>query len=98
MSIAYLDPGNIEGDLQAGAVAQYKVNTVYVPIHNIPYSNIVIYCIPYLYFDVSISINVDIGSGYFYYYFCDLNILVFVFIVTLGIVVVYSGWFTCTSK
>ncbi len=25
MSIAYLDPGNIEGDLQAGAVAQYKV-------------------------------------------------------------------------
>ena len=27
MSIAYLDPGNIEGDLQAGAVAQYKVGT-----------------------------------------------------------------------
>ena len=25
MSIAYLDPGNIESDLQAGAVAQYKV-------------------------------------------------------------------------
>ena len=25
MSIAYLDPGNIEGDLQAGAVAKYKV-------------------------------------------------------------------------
>lgn len=26
MSIAYLDPGNIESDLQSGAVAQYKVN------------------------------------------------------------------------
>lgn len=26
MSIAYLDPGNIESDLQAGAVAQYKVS------------------------------------------------------------------------
>lgn len=25
MSIAYLDPGNIESDLQSGAVAQYKV-------------------------------------------------------------------------
>ena len=25
MSIAYLDPGNIEGDLQVGAVTQYKV-------------------------------------------------------------------------
>jgi len=25
MSIAYLDPGNIESDLQAGAVAQYKI-------------------------------------------------------------------------
>ena len=25
MSIAYLDPGNIESDLQAGAVVQYKV-------------------------------------------------------------------------
>jgi len=26
MSIAYLDPGNIESDLQVGAVAQYKVH------------------------------------------------------------------------
>jgi len=26
MSIAYLDPGNIESDLQAGAVAGYKVS------------------------------------------------------------------------
>ena len=26
MSIAYLDPGNIESDLQSGAVAQYKVS------------------------------------------------------------------------
>ena len=26
MSIAYLDPGNIESDLQAGAVAEYKVS------------------------------------------------------------------------
>jgi len=25
MSIAYLDPGNIESDLQSGAAAQYKV-------------------------------------------------------------------------
>jgi len=25
MSIAYLDPGNIESDLQSGSVAQYKV-------------------------------------------------------------------------
>ena len=25
MSIAYLDPGNIESDLQAGAVVEYKV-------------------------------------------------------------------------
>ena len=25
MSIAYLDPGNIQSDLQQGAVAQYKV-------------------------------------------------------------------------
>ena len=28
MSIAYLDPGNIESDLQVGAVAQYKVGHV----------------------------------------------------------------------
>lgn len=25
MSIAFLDPGNIESDLQSGAVARYKV-------------------------------------------------------------------------
>lgn len=25
MSIAYLDPGNIESDLQSGAVANYRV-------------------------------------------------------------------------
>lgn len=25
MSIAYLDPGNIESDLQQGAIAKYKV-------------------------------------------------------------------------
>jgi len=30
MSIAYLDPGNIESDLQAGAVAQYKVRKCFV--------------------------------------------------------------------
>lgn len=29
MSIAYLDPGNIESDLQAGALAEYKVRVVY---------------------------------------------------------------------
>ena len=28
MSIAYLDPGNIENDLQAGAAAQYKVDAI----------------------------------------------------------------------
>ena len=28
MSIAYLDPGNIESDLQAGAVAEYRVRNV----------------------------------------------------------------------
>lgn len=27
MSIAYLDPGNIESDLQAGAVAKFRVST-----------------------------------------------------------------------
>lgn len=26
MSIAFLDPGNIESDLQAGTIARYKVN------------------------------------------------------------------------
>ena len=30
MSIAYLDPGNIESDLQAGAVAEYRVGCIYV--------------------------------------------------------------------
>jgi len=25
MSIAYLDPGNIESDLQSGSIAKYKV-------------------------------------------------------------------------
>ena len=28
MSIAYLDPGNIESDLQSGAVAKFKVKPV----------------------------------------------------------------------
>jgi hypothetical protein len=32
MSIAYLDPGNLESDLQAGAVAGYQVRTsLYLP-------------------------------------------------------------------
>jgi len=30
MSIAYLDPGNIESDLRSGTVAQYKVIRFYV--------------------------------------------------------------------
>lgn len=30
MSIAYLDPGNIESDLRSGTVAQYKVIRLYV--------------------------------------------------------------------
>ena len=29
MSIAYLDPGNLESDLQAGAVAKYKVSFIH---------------------------------------------------------------------
>ena len=29
MSIAYLDPGNIESDLQSGAVAKYQVLLVF---------------------------------------------------------------------
>ena len=29
MSIAYLDPGNIESDLQSGAIAKYKVSLPY---------------------------------------------------------------------
>lgn len=29
MSIAYLDPGNIESDLQSGAIARYKVISIY---------------------------------------------------------------------
>jgi natural resistance-associated macrophage protein len=32
MSIAYLDPGNIESDLQSGAVAQYKVCPTFLGI------------------------------------------------------------------
>ena len=35
MSIAYLDPGNITSDLQAGAVAHYKVGTLYLDPGNI---------------------------------------------------------------
>ena len=33
MSIAYLDPGNIESDLQAGAVAEYRVR-LYICVLN----------------------------------------------------------------
>ena len=33
MSIAYLDPGNIESDLQAGAIAKYKVKYQYILTH-----------------------------------------------------------------
>jgi NRAMP (natural resistance-associated macrophage protein)-like metal ion transporter len=28
ISVAYLDPGNLESDLQAGAIAGYKVNEI----------------------------------------------------------------------
>ena len=39
MSIAYLDPGNIESDLQSGALAEYKVrdiitSVVFVTLHS----------------------------------------------------------------
>ena len=37
MSIAYLDPGNIESDLQAGSVAQYKVREQQEHSHMILY-------------------------------------------------------------
>lgn len=30
MSIAYLDPGNIESDLQSGAIANYRVGYYHV--------------------------------------------------------------------
>ena len=30
MSIAYLDPGNIESDLRSGAVAEYKVIIIFL--------------------------------------------------------------------
>ncbi|KAK6056260.1 hypothetical protein COOONC_06233 [Cooperia oncophora] len=33
MSIAYLDPGNIESDLQSGAKAQYKLLWVLLSAH-----------------------------------------------------------------
>lgn len=32
MSIAYLDPGNIESDLQSGAVAGFKVSAASDPV------------------------------------------------------------------
>lgn len=32
MSIAYLDPGNIESDLQSGAVAGFKVSSNFSPV------------------------------------------------------------------
>lgn len=41
MSIAYLDPGNIESDLQAGAVAEYKVSRAMhdcTRVHELVYS------------------------------------------------------------
>lgn len=36
MSIAYLDPGNIESDLQSGVVAQYKVYLLLSPRPTLP--------------------------------------------------------------
>lgn len=35
MSIAYLDPGNIESDLQSGAVARFKVHVHQILIYAI---------------------------------------------------------------
>ena len=35
MSIAYLDPGNIESDLQAGAVAGYRVSSHCVGVYTL---------------------------------------------------------------
>ena len=37
MSIAYLDPGNIESDLQAGAIAKYKVKLTSLFLISIAY-------------------------------------------------------------
>lgn len=50
MSIAYLDPGNIESDLQSGAVAGFKVNFLVLPlfllnIHTTPSHPFCLFCI-----------------------------------------------------
>ena len=50
MSIAYLDPGNIESDLQSGAVAVFKVNMESSPLsflntHNILLTGILLLCL-----------------------------------------------------
>ena len=35
MSIAYLDPGNIESDLQAGSVAKFRVSPLTKVCHEV---------------------------------------------------------------
>ena len=44
MSIAYLDPGNIESDLQSGAVAGFKVNMESSPLSFLNTHNILLLC------------------------------------------------------
>lgn len=61
MSIAYLDPGNIESDLQSGVVAQYKVYLLLSPrlfrlrIHIMTHSRVLFYftvhfILPYIHY------------------------------------------------
>ena len=44
MSIAYLDPGNIESDLQSGAVAGFKVNMESSPLSFLNTYSILLLC------------------------------------------------------
>ena len=57
MSIAYLDPGNVESDLQAGAAAEYKVRVCEFISHN------PLHCI-------SDSINLDTTGFSFFHSTC----------------------------
>jgi len=44
MSIAYLDPGNIESDLQSGSVAKYKVGKIWWSLIDVQLSNTTVNC------------------------------------------------------
>ena len=56
MSIAYLDPGNIESDLQSGVVARYKVLVgMKTNVAAISYFFFIMLIFDYLFFDNDIS-------------------------------------------